>query len=74
MPIAPSLDAAALPIREGLAAELKRAWARLAAPGTWWDAAERLAMPTVRQSLFVAGTYCAGAGLRISAARTFSAV
>jgi hypothetical protein len=44
MPIAPSLDAAALPIREGLAAELKRAWARLAAPGTWWDAAERLAI------------------------------
>jgi alkylhydroperoxidase family enzyme len=44
MPTAEPLDARTPPIREGLARELNRAWARLAAPGTWWDAAERLAI------------------------------
>jgi len=38
------LDAENLPIREGLAHELQRAWARLASPGTWWNGAERLAI------------------------------
>ena len=32
-----------LPIREGLARECKQAWQRLASPGTWWTAQERLA-------------------------------
>lgn len=41
---APSFDARTLPIRDGLDRELKRAWSRLAAPGTWWRAAERLAI------------------------------
>jgi len=44
MPITDHLDASTLPIREGLARELKRAWARLAAPGTWWDGRDRLAI------------------------------
>jgi len=38
------LDPATLSIREGLGRELQRAWARLAAPGTWWTGAERLAI------------------------------
>ena len=38
------LDPHALPVRDGLARELRRAWARLAAPGTWWDGRERLAI------------------------------
>jgi len=38
------LDAIDLPLREGLAREVQRAWARLAEPGTWWSAAERLAI------------------------------
>ena len=33
-----------LPIREGLARECKQAWQRLASPGTWWTAQERLAI------------------------------
>jgi len=36
--------AADLPIRDGLARELARAWLRLASPGTWWSAAQRLAI------------------------------
>lgn len=32
------------PVREGLAREIERAWTRLASPGTWWSAAERLAI------------------------------
>lgn len=44
MPNTKSLDVGALPIRIGLARELDRAWARLAAPGTWWNGAERLAI------------------------------
>jgi hypothetical protein len=38
------LDPAELSIRKGLDRELERAWARLAAPGTWWTGAERLAI------------------------------
>jgi len=38
------LDPRGLPIRDGLARELERAWSRLAAPGTWWTGAERLAI------------------------------
>lgn len=34
----------ALPIRAGLKVELERAWQRLASPGTWWSAEERLAI------------------------------
>lgn len=37
-------DPTALPIRAGLAAERERAWLRLAAPGTWWNSATRLAI------------------------------
>lgn len=44
MPNATSFDARTLPIRDGLERELKRAWSRLAAPGTWWRGAERLAI------------------------------
>jgi len=40
----PMPAAARLPIRDGLAGELARAWLRLASPGTWWSAAERLAI------------------------------
>jgi alkylhydroperoxidase family enzyme len=39
-----TFDARELPIREGLDRECRRAWERLAAPGTWWDAEERLAI------------------------------
>jgi len=47
----PPLAAAEFPIRDGLARELARAWSRLAAPGTWWSAAERLAIAAeVRQA------------------------
>jgi alkylhydroperoxidase family enzyme len=47
----PSQGAAQLPIRDGLARELARAWSRLASPGTWWSAAERLAIAAeVRQA------------------------
>lgn len=38
------LQDAAPPLRDGLARELERAWSRLASPGTWWSAAERLAI------------------------------
>lgn len=44
MPDANRFDTRPLPIRAGLARELYRAWARLAAPGTWWDGRERLAI------------------------------
>jgi len=37
-------DPRSLPIRAGLARECSRAWERLAAPGTWWDGAGRLAI------------------------------
>lgn len=37
-------DPRQLPIRAGLARECARAWERLAAPGTWWNAKERLAI------------------------------
>lgn len=33
-----------LPVRAGLERECKRAWRRLASPGTWWSGAERLAI------------------------------
>ncbi len=38
------LDASKLPIRPGLDREVRRAWERLAAPGTWWTGAERVAI------------------------------
>lgn len=38
------LDASKLPIRPGLDREVQRAWERLAAPGTWWTGAERVAI------------------------------
>lgn len=37
-------DPRSLPIRADLARECARAWERLAAPGTWWSGAERLAI------------------------------
>ncbi len=37
-------DPTPLPIRAGLAVERERAWERLAAPGTWWNSATRLAI------------------------------
>jgi alkylhydroperoxidase family enzyme len=40
----PTFDPSALPIREALAFEYQRAWQRLAAPGTWWSGADRLAI------------------------------
>ena len=39
-----AFDPAALQIRDGLAYELERAWSRIAAPGTWWTGAERVAI------------------------------
>ena len=40
-----------LPIRPALAAAIEEAWMRLAGPGTWWSAAERLALTAeVRQA------------------------
>ena len=39
-----NFDPRHLPIREGLDRELKRAWLRLAAPGTWWTGEQRLAI------------------------------
>jgi alkylhydroperoxidase family enzyme len=39
-----SFDPHALPIRDGLARERKRAWQRLAAAGTWWSGEERVAI------------------------------
>lgn len=41
---ASTFDPDALPIRGGLDRECKRAWERLASPGTWWTAEERLAI------------------------------
>ena len=38
------LDLTGLPIRQGLDREVRRAWLRLAAPGTWWTGAERVAI------------------------------
>jgi alkylhydroperoxidase family enzyme len=38
------LDVNALPLRDGRSRELRRAWTRLAAPGTGWDGSERLAI------------------------------
>lgn len=37
-------DPRRLPVREGLRRECGLAWERLASPGTWWSAAERLAI------------------------------
>jgi len=37
-------DAAAVPVREDLTEAHRRAWRRLAAPGTWWDGARRIAI------------------------------
>lgn len=39
-----TLDPSSLPIPAALATELERAWDRLAAPGTWWTGAERIAI------------------------------
>lgn len=44
MTTATQFDPHRLPIREGLARERSLAWQRLASPGTWWNAAERLAI------------------------------
>ncbi len=41
---ATGFDPRKLPVREALARECARAWERLASPGTWWNAAERLAI------------------------------
>ena len=38
------LAAAALPVPDGVRAELRREWGRLAAPGTWLSGAERVAV------------------------------
>ncbi|MSQ54363.1 MAG: hypothetical protein EXR31_03240 [Betaproteobacteria bacterium] len=37
-------DPRVLPVRDGLERECGRAWQRLASPGTWWNAQERLAI------------------------------
>jgi hypothetical protein len=42
MPIA--VEGQLLPVRESLLAAIEEAWRRLAAPGTWWSGAERLAI------------------------------
>ncbi len=38
------MDARALVIRDDLATARENAWDRLASPGTWWTAAQRLAI------------------------------
>ena len=44
-----------LPVRAGLDRELKRAWQRLTAPGTWWSGEQRLAIASeVRHAPFCA--------------------
>ena len=37
-------DAAPVPIRDDLPATFRRAWERLARPGTWWTGRERVAI------------------------------
>ena len=39
-----SYAGAALPVREDLPATHRRAWRRLAEPGTWWSGRERVAI------------------------------
>jgi len=39
-----SYDSAPVPVREDLPAAHRRAWRRLAEPGTWWTGAERVAI------------------------------
>lgn len=39
-----SYDSACVPVRADLVAAHRKAWARLARPGTWWSGAERLAI------------------------------
>ncbi len=39
-----SYDSAPVPVREDLPAAHRRAWRRLAEPGTWWTGAERVAL------------------------------
>jgi hypothetical protein len=39
-----SFDGLGLPVRDDIRASERRAWRRLAAPGTWWNGAERLAI------------------------------
>ena len=39
-----SFDPATLPVRDSLNRECARAWQRLASPGTWWNAEQRLAI------------------------------
>jgi alkylhydroperoxidase family enzyme len=39
-------EPSSLTIREPLASECRRAWERLASPGTWWSGAERIALAT----------------------------
>ena len=39
-----SYDDAPVPVREDLPAAHRRAWRRLAEPGTWWTGAERVAI------------------------------
>ena len=39
-----SYEASPLVVRDEIVAAHERAWARLAAPGTWWDGAARVAI------------------------------
>lgn len=46
------VEGRALPVRGGLMAALEGAWQRLAAPGTWWTGAERLAIAAEVRAAF----------------------
>lgn len=49
---------AGIDVREGLVAAQRRAWDRLGAPGTWWDAATRIAIAEEARQALSCG-YCA---------------
>ncbi len=52
-----SYDAAATPVRQDLTAAHRRAWQRLAEPGTWWDAERRIAIAAETRNAARCG-YC----------------
>lgn len=41
-----------LPVRSGLAESFRGVWRRLAAPGTWWTGAERVALAAVARAAY----------------------
>jgi hypothetical protein len=52
-----SYDAAVIHVREDLATAHRRAWLRIAAPGTWWDGQRRIAIAAETRNA-ASCTYC----------------